>query len=265
MRNYWSCSKFADWLRGIKKPVALGMDEWKTWETTTRDQSPFRYWLAEVALDRIERVIYYIPDKIDHICYSFRNRFITKPHAFTAHPRDIKPGNWCDLSNRFVPCLFNELVNFVEVEKAYMSQFCSKEIRSTIPWYCKLPLIRRFIELRSSKLGLDYLDWEINLKYDEDWGVTTDNPLYGKITPQAEAATKIKELYLWFTEVYKNRPDPYDESGWSNDTTINVFDRKVDENAKHYYDRIHEIEAAYDKEDTEKLIELIKIRHSLWT
>ena len=29
--NYWSCSRFADWIRGTNKPFALEWDDWDTW------------------------------------------------------------------------------------------------------------------------------------------------------------------------------------------------------------------------------------------
>ena len=30
--KYWNCCKFADWIRGEKKPEALTMEDWKIWK-----------------------------------------------------------------------------------------------------------------------------------------------------------------------------------------------------------------------------------------
>ena len=34
MRNYWTCSKFADWLRGTPKLGAATAEEWRDWHKT---------------------------------------------------------------------------------------------------------------------------------------------------------------------------------------------------------------------------------------
>jgi hypothetical protein len=45
--NYWTCSKFADWVRGTMKPVATDGDGWKKWKDQAKKKHPFRYWVAE--------------------------------------------------------------------------------------------------------------------------------------------------------------------------------------------------------------------------
>lgn len=82
------------------------------------------------------------------------------------------------------------------------------------------------------------LDWEATLCYDtHSWYSSAFNTEDNKATPQATAAKEIKELYMWW--VYE-RPN-----------------RKEEEN----YSEITE----FEKEDTEKLIELIKLRSHMWT
>jgi hypothetical protein len=96
-------------------------------------------------------------------------------------------------------------------------------------------------------------------------------------TGQALAAKEIKELYLWWTTVYPNRPDPYDASGWTaaceasriaNGGKLNWGVEK-DPALKKAQNKAHKllqkIEADYEKEDEAMLIRLIKIRQSLWT
>lgn len=106
---------------------------------------------------------------------------------------------------------------------------------------------------------------------DEEW---IDDKSQAKPTYQAETAQEIVELYRWWTEVYPNRPEPMDASGWSNycdnqrERGIDFLDEDPEadkwDTAK-MHDTMREMEKAYEAEDTEMLIRLIKIRASLWT
>lgn len=74
---------------------------------------------------------------------------------------------------------------------------------------------------------------------------------------------------------WRNRPDPHDASGWTEycerkrqegghflgeakDPELKAFGRRA-------LDKTQEIEKAYEQEDTEMLIRLIKVRDRLWT
>jgi len=276
MRNYWTCTKFADWLRGTTKGGAKTAEGWDEWEARAKAAYPIRWWLAEEGLDYIQRFVMYIPDKIYAVKYYINNRFITKTHALTAHPRDIKPGQWHDVGNRFLPCLFNELVDFVEVELAWWHLAWNGEERAKYkaPWW-------RFgwwnIRLwRCPQAGLDNLEWQRNLRWTED-EVGPDSPNLGKLTPQAVKAQEILDLYKWWTEVYHNRPDPHEASGWSayceasrlaNGGKLSWSSDKSPELKKmstKAHKLLRKIEADYEKEDEQMMIRLIKVRHGLWT
>jgi hypothetical protein len=99
-----------------------------------------------------------------------------------------------------------------------------------------------------------------------------------KPTGQAISAKEIKELYLWWTTTYPNRPDPYDASGWTeyceasrvaNGGKLSWSGSGKSPELKKQSDKslklLQKIEAAYEKEDEEMLIRLIRIRQSLWT
>ena len=273
--NYWSCSPFADWLRGTKKLVAGTSDEWDDWTTAAQMKHNFRYWLAEEALGHIQDFVTWPVRKLYDIKYYINNRWVSRTHSLTAHPRDIKPGQWQDVGNRFLPCLFNELVDFVEIESAWSHiAWGDKEARAKYDppfwasgWF-------RWRVWRSPQAGLDHLDWAMTLT-NTDW-CEPDHPEYGKPTGQAERAKEIKELYTWWTVTYRNRPDPYDASGWTeyceqarllNDGKL--FGGKSTPELKKLSDKSHKllqkIEAAYEKEDEAMMIRLIKARDSLWT
>lgn len=283
MRNYWSCTPFADWLRGSAKLKAGTADEWDDWHTTAKMKHNFRYWLAEEGLDYIQKAIYWPLDKIYAAKYYVNNRWISRTHSLTAHRSDITPGVWCDVGNRILPCLFNELVDFVEVELAWWHlAWEGKEVRAkyNAPWW-------RFgwwnMRLwRCPQAGLDNLKWQAALTLGEDMGVSEGDKDFGKPTRQANNAKEILELYTWWTEVYRNRPDPMDASGWTayceekrqlrdkDGRAISFFsDRGVTKEMKARGNKAlkltHKIEAQYEKEDTEMMIRLIKVRNALWT
>lgn len=279
MKNYWTCSKFADWIRGTTKLKAGTAEEWHEWETRAKKDFPIRWWLAEEGLDYIQKFVTFIPDKLYDVKYYINNRFITRTNALTAHPRDIKPGQWKDVGNRFLPCLFNELVDFVEVELAWWHlAWEGKEERAkyNAPWW-------RFgwwnIRVwRCPQAGLDNLKWQSELVWKED-ECEPGSPNIGKPTYQAEKALEILALYKWWTEVYRNRPEPMDASGWSTycDACRDETGSKIwlslagtkNSALKKQGDRAHKllrkIEEAYEKEDEAMMIRLIKIRNSLWT
>ena len=275
MRNYWSCTKFADWIRGTKKLSAATSEEWDEWRTTAQMKHNFRYWLAEEALDDIQNFVNWPMDKLNDIRYYINNRWVSKSHALTADPRDIRPGNWCDVGNRFLPCLFKELVDFVEVEQAWHYCMWNDEERKkfNVPWYRSGWL--RLRTWRCPEAGLAYLNWASTLTNEEF--LDDDKKSEAEPTYQATAAKEIIELYTWWTNVYRNRPDPYEASGWTayceesraaNGGRLSFSSDKTPEmqaKSTAAHDKLREIEAAYEAEDEAMMIRLIKIRQSLWT
>lgn len=276
MRNYWSCSKFADWLRGTDKLGAATHREWKTWRTDASKAHPFRYWLAEEGLDHVQDVIMWIPDKLNSIRYYINNRWVTKTHCLTAHPRDINPGEWRDVGNRFLPCLFNELVNFVEVEQAWhhvMWDDAAREKYKT-PWYRRGWL--RWRTWRCPEAGIEHLKWAAGLKIDQSMGVNPGDDSYGIPTQQAENAREILSLYYWWKNEYPTRPDPYDESGWTKycelrrEKGLDLLDFEnepadLKDISTASQKQLRDMETAYETEDEEMMIRLIKVRQGLWT
>ena len=272
--NYWSCSKFADYIRGTPKLSMGTSEEWDEWNTTAKMRHSFRYWLAEDALDAIQNFIHYPTDKLNDVRYYINNRWVSRSHQLTANPQDIKPGQWKDVGNRFLPCLFNELVDFVEIETAWHHCAWDDEARKkySVPWYRSGWL--RWRTWRCAEAGLAHLDWAAELTNREfiEPG-ETEEP-----TQQALAAREIKELYLWWTQTYRNRPDPYDASGWTAYCELNRLQnggRLNWDGAKDSlelarasdlaHNELRKLEAEYEAEDEAMMIRLIKIRNSLWT
>lgn len=274
--NYWSCSNFADWLRGTVKPSAETSKGWREWRQLARTSHPVRYWLADEGLDYVQDFITWPIQKIYDVKYYINNRWVTRTHALTAHPRDIRPGQWQDVGYRFLPCMFNELVNYVEVELAWWHiAWEGKSVRDkynapfwATGWF-------RWRTWRSPQAGLDNLQWQMNLIHDEDW-IGADDPNYGKPTQQAMNAKEIFELYTWWTTVRPARTDPHDASGWSAicerrrqkyGSALDWEDETAEEReaTSQAIGLSNKIEEEYEDEDEAMLIRLIKIRRAMWT
>lgn len=276
--HYWSNSGFADWVRGTPKLNCGTSQEWRAWRRQAQTAHPVRYWIAEEALDAVQNAVYWIPDQLYDIKYYINNRWVSRTHSLTADSSHIRPGTWCDFGNRILPCLFDELVNFVEVELAWKNVAWDREAREKfkvpfwgVGWF-------RWRTWRSAEAGLDYLKWEQGLTNNENAGFTPEDPDYGLHTYQAHKGHEVEALYRWYKEVYLKRPDPLDISGWSDycdalrdENSDDIFLALETENeedrrrSKEILDRCSEIEQQYRAEDEAMLIRLIRIRESLWT
>jgi len=272
MKQYWSSSKFADWLRGTPKPLAGTAEEWRDWEMKAKKKK-YRYWLAEEGLDYLEEFVYWPANRVNDVRCYINNRWITRSHSLTSN---LKRGRWYDLDTRLLHAVFDELVNFVEIELAWKLVVCSEEDRKKYktPWY------RMFLRMgrwRSPEAGLAYLQWASDLKADEDW-LDKNDPGYGQPTHQALAAQEIVKLYTWWKVDRPKRPAPGDFSGWnkyceenrknaSNADSFEFISTKMikDKRSDHILNLYHQMEKEHEDEDTAMLIRLIKIRQSLWT
>lgn len=264
MKNYWSCTKFADWIRGTPKPPSATTEGWSNWEKTAKVKS-FRYWLAEEGLEYLQNFLFWPVNRIKAIRFYVNNRWVTKSHTLTSN---LKKGSWYDFDTRLLHSLFDELINVVEIEFAWKNALSSKEEQKKY----KTPLYRALFRInnwRCPEAGIDYLNWASQLIFDETM-VTTDNPDFGKPTSQAHAAQEILVLYRWWKEDRPKRPSPSDASGLTaynekNPNNKDIFSMKKDNFPRSIMDNYHKIEEQYDTEDTAMLIRLIKIRHHLWT
>lgn len=280
--QYWACSEFANKLRGTPKLKAGTTEEWRAWRKTAKKAHPFRYWLAEEFIGKVQDFVNAPADFIHSIKYYIDNRFITKSHCLSANKSHVKPGSWCDLSNRIIYCLFDELVNFVEVESAWAHiVWMDKEERKKYPLNATGYFRNR--AWRCPEAGIEHYTWASKLIFDESYGFDKDNPEYGKPTQQAEKAIEILALYNWWKNIRPTRLDPHDASGWTAFCEAKRILRKKEEDEDDFdilgldetpeqkafsrkaLDECGRIEKEQEDEDTEMLIRLIKVRNGLWT
>jgi hypothetical protein len=180
------------------------------------------------------------------------------------------------MDTRILHCLFDELVNYVEVELAAANFRFDEEARKKhkVPfwgtgWF-------RTRTYRNREAGLDYLNWAINLRRDENWGLQPGDEGYGEVTDQAKSAAEVLELYTWWTDVFPKRVDPYIASGWSVlcerrrargglflSSDGNTPEEKQE--TEQCLEFLRKIEQDYADEEEQMLLRLIKVRKYLWT
>src|ERR1700733_15231698 len=116
MKSYWSCSKVADLIRGTPKPSGETSEGWRAWRKEAKKKK-IRYWLAEDGLDYLENFLYPPFNLYENICHYVNNRWVHKTHALTSN---LKRGQWHEFEERLLHSAFDELVNFVEIDEAWM-------------------------------------------------------------------------------------------------------------------------------------------------
>jgi hypothetical protein len=269
--NYWSCSKFADWLRGTAKPPSETWEGWDDWHDAATKSHSLRYWLAEEGLGKLQDVVTWPKRKIDDVRCYISNRYVSKTHALTSN---LKKGAYHEYEERLLHSMFDSLVDYVEIEEAWnhlvwANEETRKMYRSMRRW--------TFTKWRDASAGIDHLLWAAALVQDESTGVQPSDAHYGSPTGQARHAIEILELYNWWKSRV-SRPDPYEVCGWidycarrgspENKGKRILTRSKSNEDQKEssrILKAVTKMEEAYDKEDTDMMIRLIKARKGMWT
>lgn len=238
-----------------KDPMTI--KEWDDWFTERKEKRPVAFFLLTTIPDGIEHVGDSVVSMINNTRSWIRYRVFDRMHVIQT---GLDPGYHC-VDTRMMHGMFNLLIDYVELELAWRSEvFGESEIES--PWWSRG--LTRFKSHRNPKKGLE----SIKLQMAMDDPSTTA----GLVSDEhAGSAREVWILYHWWKVVRPSRPDPDDISGWTEFCKNKDLDDLIgansvnDEQAKEIIDRLHEIEQAYEEEDTEMLMRLIKIRGFLWT
>ena len=149
---------------------------------------------------------------------------------------------------------FHLLTEFVETQCAWMNIICDEEKWSALPRWTRIRLALGGT-FRSPADGLEYVRWEADLV--DECGVATT---------QATNAQTMLHLYHWWTAARPFRDDP-----WAMVEDYDILDtlawekRRASVIHQQESQRAWELEAAQTQDDTDKLVELMRIRSSLWT
>lgn len=246
MTRLWRNTMKAKLLKTNPKEQLQIIKNWKEKEEKQKSERPVEYFFTVTVKDYFMNLY----ENLYRVLWSYPVHYIKyrTTHKYNILETGLKP-NYYDFDKRILYGLFNELVNFVECEKAWMNIVFTpgKNARGL------------FAKYRSPEHGVAYLEWEM------------------EVEGQATEAKEILELYTWWKEVYLKRPDPMDASGWSaycdlnREKGLDILEhrnnRSEDEKQKEemLIKNLHEIEEAYAREEEEMLLRLIKIRKSLWT
>lgn len=251
---------------GIQIPASLPLGEWDAWYDKCKAEHPLQYFWGVSLPDFIDSCTYPIERRYHMVRDWIRYRVTQRRHIVDT---GLKP-NYYDCNTRLLHANMNLLKDFVEIDKAWMHVVFNSEERKkhNCTW-----LKMKLGTFRSAEAGLAHLDWEATLVYDESMGVNPTDKIYGKPTDQALKAKEIKEIYNWWVNIYPNRPDPMDASGWSaycdsleaEGGILKNLNRPPSKISKKAHKALEKIEADYAKEEEQMLIKLIKIRQGLWT
>jgi len=249
------------------KPSAATLKEWREWETKVKAEEPLRYWVNETVPDFFKDLRKTLMSPYHNTRQWIRHHFFDKYHIINT---GLTPGYY-DSDTRMLHGMFNLLVDFIEVEKAWMHVVFDKDARGKYKYPFWSIGWSRFKSFRNPEAGLAHLAWEISL----------DDPSldeYSSSPAQAECAREQLALYTWWKNVYPNRPDPYDASGWTDycektrtkegkGFLWDIEDRTPEGEAESRaaLDKLREIEQAYEDENEQYLIRLVRIRKHLWT
>ena len=258
VKKHWSCSKLADKVRGTKKPSSASLEEWGEWNIKAQKQHPVRYWIAETGLDKIQGILFAPVSSFTKIKFYILNRYKHPSHALVSN---LKRGEWHELDERILHCLFDELVNFVEVDLAWHMIAINGGDKKYNLSKIRIPF---FNTKRYPQAGYDYLTWAEGLVFEKNEPGHSPG-IEGKPTYQAVVAQEVKNLYNWWKYERPQRKifDEEDASMCSDKFDSNpLFSKDLPESA--ILSRM-ELEKNYFDEDTEMLIRLIRIRDGLWT
>lgn len=271
MNNYrnYSENKLFRYIREkvfkISKPSSLPWGQWDIWRDKVKVENPIGWFFTETLPDWLEYPSEWFIDPISNLFYKLRNRFVSKTHIMRT---GLPAGTYHDVGTKMLHGLFTELVNFIEIEKAFMSYRFSDDFDKNVPWW-RRNWVFRWAEWRNIKAGIEHLKWEMSL---DDTSIS-----------QARSATEQMILYTWWKEIRPARIDEYEITGYHK--FIIAMDSKygdqwhfdslgsgsgsltADEKLEHHrlLDEVNKLEEQRHEEDTEMLIRLVKERQSLWT
>ena len=215
--------------------------------------------------EKIENFYWDLSRPFRNALYWIQHRTWDKYHVLQT---GLRPG-YQDADVRMLHANFSLLVDHVEIELAWLYRFCFKTKENPLKvsfWK------RKFGGFRNAEWGLTYLKDVIQEK-PEDKTIKSEVFVWEK---ENDKCQKIIDLYTWWTVDRPARKDPYDEvnrliqehkekTGEYCHTIHILTNKKIPPKISKAYKKAHKETDRRYEEDTQKLVELIKLRGSLWT
>lgn len=257
--KYWSLSKAGEKIRRVfglpKTPTALSMEDWDKFHKEERAASPIGVKVVG-ALDTIQDIVMWVPDKIRDIAY-YTSNVKNGSHALRTQ---TKIGAWGDLTSRVPDALMLAVVDFVEKEAFHMNIIFDSD--STDPLVIKYRdqsyFMRKLFPIETStefrvKNAYEWFDYQTN--FQRTGGELQVSP--NASTPLEEMPyNKIKSVYEFAKTRYMTF-DAFDEAGYEENMAA--------ERSRQVFDKVRELEAAHEAEVTKHLITIVTLRDYLWT
>lgn len=186
---------------------------------------------------------------------SLQNRIYRRPYALTASRAHLPRGKFVEMPDRMLFCLFDELVNFVEIDLAVMGGSRPEDAKRF-----RQPKRARIKPWRSRAAGLAFLGYE-------------GDPIACE-RHQAKWQVEVLTLFIWWVEERPARTNPAIRSGYQDyledksRRDLGLFDDDPLAGKWKAAERLGEmirISDEYTAEDDEMLERLIKVRHHLRT
>jgi hypothetical protein len=248
MREYWSLSNFANFVRDTfdipRHPVAANIEQWNQWHIDEKSTTKRRIVTTALdGLDSLQSLVYFIPEKISSAIYYLSN-WKNSRHVMVTRK---KRGEWCEVDAKIEDGLMFELINFVEDQCYHMMAICHKDdVR--FKDYNKQSYFTRKLFPRNDNLqsrGEIGLEW---LQYQHDYCDANGKKAYAAIIAAYHfAKTEWKDFPT-------NLDAMYDEVTGASDDVVHSI-----------YTRIRKFEEAFKKKETKHLTNIVKYRSYLWT
>jgi len=183
-------------------------------------------------------MFYYIRKFTDFIAFRTTKRYNV------LKIRSLKP-SYYDKDTILLHAVMQLVVDYVEIELAPEPDTRIGKLLSKLPWFIRPTF-------RSPALGLKNLEQIIDEKVDLTW---------------LEFHKKLKEVYIWWTQIYPNRKSVEEVYGYNsyikNHKKYSKLYRAKKE--KHLFDKMIKLEVQYLTEETDMLKSVIEYREYLWT
>lgn len=218
---------------------------------------------------------------LKYICnkvyYEIRNRFFAKYYRIDI--REMPKGAWWDFDHKAFHVLLQMFEDFILNEKGASelsrweynrkkekARTSAQQYYEELSWYERKFSKRKILK---EKFAIEYLKWEIDLVND------LDTAEYERKVRRSQSESAVEQLAIWkwWTEIYKNRTDPFDtpeiNEYYNNITTTPCengnFLMNFPEKNREKINAAHVEENRREEEDTEMMVRICKVRRSLWT